>query len=171
MPGLEARYIAAAEVVGTSYPRDRVFREARREAVLCVDSHVLLAHGSIRALRQYYAAHPECRDLLSGPMCSDAQTIYATQFDDVWSHNMWGTWGRDPRGDDPNGEPFEIPAMGLGLFSARKDAWLGFHPEAREFGGEEWYIHEKFRMAGARCLCLPAIRWVHCFRDHLQGDG
>lgn len=162
-PGVEARYVAAGEVVGTSYPRDRVFREATREAVLCLDSHVLLAPGSIGALRAFYAQHPDCPHLLSGPTLRESDQVAATHFDDVWSQNMWGVWGKDPRGDDPAGDPFEIPAMGLGLFSSRKDAWPGFNDHHRGFGGEEWYIHEKFRQAGAACLCLPAVRWLHYF--------
>jgi hypothetical protein len=53
--------------------------------------------------------------------------------------------------------------QGLGLFACRRDAWLGFNPEFRGFGGEEGYIHEKFRKAGRRVLCLPFLRWVHRF--------
>lgn len=60
-------------------------------------------------------------------------------------------------------EPFEIPAQGLGLFTCRKDAWLGFNKNFRGFGGEECYIHTKFRQAGAKCLCLPWLRWHHRF--------
>lgn len=58
---------------------------------------------------------------------------------------------------------FDIPGQGLGLFACRKEAWLGFHPLARGFGGEEIYIHEKYRQAGRRALCLPALRWLHRF--------
>jgi hypothetical protein len=61
------------------------------------------------------------------------------------------------------GEPFEIGAMGLGLFTCRKDAWLGFNENFRGFGGEEWYIHEKFRKAGRKCWCLPWLGWPHRF--------
>lgn len=169
VPGVDTRYVAAGQVVGTSYPRDRVFREATREAVLCLDSHVLLAPGSIAALRAFYADRPDCRDLVSGPLVDGRQQVMATHFDDIWSQDMWGVWGHDPRGDDPAGEPFEIPAMGLGLFSARKDAWLGFNEHHREFGGEEFYIHMKYRQAGARCLCLPALRWLHYFGQPAAG--
>ena len=62
-----------------------------------------------------------------------------------------------------NSSAFEIPAQGLGLFSCRKDAWLGFNPHFRGFGGEEGYIHEKFRQAGARAMCLPRLVWNHRF--------
>ena len=163
VPGVDARYVPAGEVVGTSYPRDRVFREASREAVVCLDSHVLLAPGAIGALRAFYGSFPDCPHLLSGPMLDGRQRVYATHFDDVWSQNMWGTWGHHPAGDDPAGDDFEIAAMGLGLFSSRKDAWPGFHPHHRGFGGEEWYLHAKYRQAGAACLCLPAVRWLHYF--------
>ena len=53
--------------------------------------------------------------------------------------------------------------QGLGVFSCRKDAWLDFNPRFRGFGGEEGYIHEKFRQSGQRCLCLPSLRWLHRF--------
>jgi len=60
-------------------------------------------------------------------------------------------------------KPFEIPAQGLGLFSCRRDAWLGFNPDARGFGGEELYIHGKYREAGHKALCLPPLKWLHRF--------
>lgn len=59
--------------------------------------------------------------------------------------------------------PFEIGAMGLGLFSCRREAWPGFNVEFSGFGGEEWYVHEKVRRAGGRCLCLPRLQWMHRF--------
>jgi len=65
-------------------------------------------------------------------------------------------------GHDPNGQPFDIPGQGLGLFSCRRDAWLGF-VDAPGFGGEEMVIHEKFRMAGRRVVCLPFLQWNHRF--------
>src|SRR5207237_2934286 len=92
----------------------------------------------------------------------------ATHFDPVWRAQMWGS---DPRGQDPEGEPFEISMQGLGVFSCMKDDWLGFHPKFQGFGGEEGYIHEKFRQAGRRCLCLPWLRWMHRFsRPSQAGD-
>ena len=51
--------------------------------------------------------------------------------------------------------PFAVPAQGMGLFSCRREAWLGFNPNFRGFGGEEFYIHEKYRQAGRRTVCLP----------------
>jgi glycosyltransferase involved in cell wall biosynthesis len=157
-----ARYLRATEVVGTAV-RDLVFRHARGDAVLCVDSHILFPPGTIARLRDYYATHPETWDLLQGPLLYDDLRSVATHFNPVWNDQMWGTWGTDPRGSDPDGEAFDIPSQGLGVFTCRREAWPGFNPAFRGFGGEEGYIHEKFRQRGGRTLCLPWLRWVHRF--------
>jgi len=157
------RYILATETTGTAAPRDRVFREARGAAVLCCDSHILFAPDAIAHLKAYYRAHPDCRDLIQGPMLYDDLHNFSTHLDPQWREQFWGTWATDPRGENPDGEAFDIPMQGLGVFSCRKEAWPGFNPDFRGFGGEEGYIHEKFRQAGGRCLCLPALRWVHRF--------
>jgi Methylamine utilisation protein MauE/Glycosyl transferase family 2 len=160
-------YVRADEVVGTAAPKDLVFRKASGAAVLCCDSHVLFAPGAIARLKRFYRNDPACADLLQGPLVYDDGELVSTHFDQVWRGQMWGTWATDPRGLDRDGEPFEIPMQGLGVFSCRTDAWLGFHPGFRGFGGEEGYIHEKFRQAGRRCLCLPWLRWTHRFgRPH-----
>ena len=218
------RYVPAAEVLGTSAPRERIFREAQGEAVLCLDCHVLLFPGAIARLKQYYAAHPDTRDILSGPLVFDNLVETATHFTPRWREEMEGTWGLawkcqcgkiidvidepqqtttmyralmgagpfkteyrcncgntapacewarheekliaagwQPTGMRPSDEPFEIPGQGLGLFSCRKESWLGFNPHFRGFGGEELYIHRKFRQAGAKALCLPFLGWYHRF--------
>lgn len=218
------QYLAMPEPVGTAAPRDRIFRAARGEWVLCVDSHVLLWPGSIARLIAWTRANPGCQDLLSGPLVYDGLDTCSTHFDDVWRSAMWGTWGSAwacpgcghhlaprqvpdsqvawhdlvrqtgplvtcpgcerelPQGlpwsqheraltrlgfrevaADLDAPPFEIPAQGLGLFGCRRDSWLGFNGRFRAFGGEEWYIHEKYRQAGRRCLSLPFLRWRHRF--------
>jgi glycosyltransferase involved in cell wall biosynthesis len=157
-----ARYIRATEVVGTAV-RELVFRHATGDAVLCIDSHILLVPGAIGRLRQYYADHPGTRDLLQGPLLYDDLKTISTHFDPEWRSQMWGTWGTDPRGLDVDGEAFDIPSQGLGIFSCRREAWPGFNPAFRGFGGEEGYIHEKFRQRGGHTLCLPWLRWVHRF--------
>lgn len=204
-----ARYFAMIEANGTAAPRDRVFREARGEYVICLDCHVLLPTNAISRLLAYYADHPETRDLITGPLQYDPLTdaSISTHFGDVWRDQMRGIWAtawKSPEGDlvtfapSQNGlavlnleqtsqigsipipfaghesyvsrmgyrhpdEPFEIPGQGLGFFTCRRDAWLGFNPDFRGFGGEELYIHEKYRRAGAKCICLPWLRWVHRF--------
>jgi glycosyltransferase involved in cell wall biosynthesis len=158
-----ATYMLATDAVGTAAAKNRVFTAARGEAVLCCDSHVLFAPGAIARLKRYYQDHPDCPDLLQGPLVYDDLTSISTHFDPVWRGQMWGVWATDPRGLDPEGEPFEIPMQGMGVFSCRRAAWVGFNPAFRGFGGEEGYIHEKVRQAGGRCLCLPWLRWGHRF--------
>ena len=165
----QVRYIPYSEANGTAAPRDHIFRVAQSDAVLVLDSHVNLWPGAIKDLLRWYDEHPDCLDLIQGPLVYDDLKTVSTHFSDVWRDGMWGTWGTDPRGLDPAGPAFEIPAQGLGLFSCRTHAWLGFNPHFREFGGEEWYIHEKFRQHGRRCLCLPSLRWIHRFEGPRGG--
>jgi hypothetical protein len=217
------RYIPMGDVVGTSAPRERIFREAAGEIVLCIDSHVLLAPESIPKLIAWFDAHPEFRGLVQGPLLLDHMAGVHTHFIDMWREEMWGVWGSAwktcdegsrvnviqtpggtcqflsldnvpltssapcgiefpqnlpysgheqyllslgmrPLGLDPADE-FEIPGQGLGLFACRQDAWPGFNEHFRGFGGEEMYVHEKFRQRGDQCLCLGFLKWVHKFND------
>ncbi|MFI1890097.1 glycosyltransferase [Streptomyces jumonjinensis] len=155
------RYLPIDYVSGTAV-RDLIFREARTEWVLCIDCHVLLAPGSLERLLRYIDANAACPDLLQGPMLRDDLTGCATHMVPVWN-GLFGVWEDDPRGQDPDSAPFEITMHGLGLFGCRKDAWPGFNSRMRGHGGEEGYLHKKFRAAGRRTLCLPFLRWTHRF--------
>lgn len=62
-------------------------------------------------------------------------------------------------------EMFPIFAQGMGLFSTHKEHWLGFHDKFKGFGGEECYIHEKYRKAGRTCWCMSALFWHHRFAN------
>ena len=93
------RYVLAPHAVGTSAPRDLVFREARAECVLCLDSHVLLEPGVIKQLKDFYREHPDCLDLLQGPLVHDDLEELSSHFDPVWSDQMWGVWALDPRAE------------------------------------------------------------------------
>lgn len=160
------RYIPCGERSGTAV-RDRIFAEAEGTFVLCLDCHVMLVPGALRKLVDYYDAHPGTPDLLQGPLLYDGLKTIATHWEPGWRFGSYGIWALDPRGEDADGPPFEIPSQGLGLFSCRRAAWPGFNPRFRGFGGEEGYVHEKFRRRGARTLCLPFLRWIHRFgRPH-----
>jgi hypothetical protein len=157
------RYVLAPEASGTAAAKDLVVRHARGRAVLCCDSHVLFEAGVIARLKRYHADHPDSRDLLQGPLVYDDGRIISTHLEPRWRGQMWGTWATDPRGAEPEGEPFEIEMQGLGAFSCRVADWPGVNPGFRGFGGEEGYVHAKFRRAGGRTLCLPWMRWMHRF--------
>src|SRR5215472_7403730 len=156
------RYIPGDRTIGTSV-RDIVFREANAAFVLCLDCHVLFVPGALRRLLDYLIANPETPDLLQGPLIYDDLQSYSSHMEPRWSYGMYGVWGTDERAADPNSPPFEIVMQGLGVFCCRRSAWPGFNPRLKGFGSEEGYIHEKFRRAGGRVLCLPFLRWLHRF--------
>jgi len=165
---------------GTSQGRNAVFDFADDDsAVICMDCHVLPEPGSMDALLNYFENNQDSNDLIQGPILNDDMSVMACTFADEWREEMWGIWGMDDRclsHEDVEQLPiarrleftsalptFEIGAMGLGLFASMKSSWLAFNRHFRGFGGEEWYIHEKFRAAGHKCLCLPWLRWTHRF--------
>jgi hypothetical protein len=156
------RYVPFDEISGT-WVKDIVFREARGEYVLCMDCHVMFPRGTLQRLLRYLDDHPGTNDLLQGPLLQDDLVRCSTHFEPRWFNGAMGTWDSDPRGQDPNAEPFEIPMQGAGVFACRRAAWPGYNPRFRGFATEEGYLHEKFRRAGGRCLCLPFFRWVHRF--------
>ena len=144
--------------------KNKIFELADTPYVLCIDCHVMLEAGSLRKLIDYYDANLDLGNLLQGPLVYDDMRSVSTHFDfSKWSSHMWGQWATDDRGNDPNGGSFEISGNGCGLFSARKDSWLGFNKNFRGFGGEEGYIHEKYRKNGKKVICLPFLRWLHRF--------
>lgn len=148
------------------FVKDVAMREGDAPFAACMDGHVLLWPDALPRLLQFYREHPDTPDLFQGPLVYNNLTSISTHFEPVWRGQMWGTWATDPRGLGLNNPPFEIPMQGMGLFTCSKKAWDevgGFNPRFRGFGGEEGYIHIKFRQAGRACWCLPFLRWVHRF--------
>lgn len=152
------RYEKYTEIQGTSAPRQQVFERAKGEYVICIDSHVLLMPGSIDKLWD-----GDC--LIHGPMIYDNLMSCCTGMKNVWRDNMWGIWDDSINIRDLPSIPFDIWGHGLGLFGCRKDSWLGFNSGFRQFGGEEGYIHEKYRKAGKKVICLPWLKWIHRFEE------
>lgn len=144
--------------------KNKVFDLADTPYVLCIDSHVLIEPGALKKLINFYDEGEDNGNLLQGPLLYDNFKTVSTHFDlSVWDSYMWGQWATDNRGIHPNNTPFEIPAQGMGLFSCRKKDWLGFNKNFRGFGGEEGYIHEKYRQFHKKTMCLPFLRWMHRF--------
>ncbi|RBP50616.1 glycosyltransferase [Arenicella xantha] len=158
----QIRYVAAQEYRGTAI-RERVFQEAKGKYVLCMDCHVFLHTGSLGRLIDYFDANPNSPDILHGPIYYDDHNNFSTHMTADWYDGFYGRWGSNPQGGNSDNPPFEIPMQGLGLFACVKSQWPGFNLKFRGFGGEEGYIHEKFRQRGGRALCLPFLRWTHRF--------
>lgn len=158
----KAKYIPFSDKKSTSV-RNEIFKNASGEYTLCMDSHVMFEPNAITNLLKYYKENPNTKNLIQGPLWYDGlDSNMSTQFDPVWRSNMYGIWGTNKEALE-KGEPFEIPMMGLGMFSCKTSEWQGFNENFRGFGGEEGYIHEKFRQAGGKCICLPNMKWIHRF--------
>lgn len=168
LPGFpRVTYVPVRSVRSTAV-RDLLFRLATGEVVIVLDSHVLVRPGGLAAVVDHLS-DPGCRDLVQGPLLSgDGGVVRATHMDPVWRTGMYGAWGTDERILHGDGAPVEIPLHGLGAFAARRDMWPGLNPHFTGFGGEEGYLHEKFRRSGGRTVCLPAFGWVHRF-GHPRG--
>ena len=160
----EARYFEEREWRSTAC-RDRIFSEAKSDWVLCIDPHILLEPDAIKNLLQYIENDPENEHLHHGSMLYDylGTETPATHMDEEWRDNMYGTWGHSEEKSHRT-YPIEIPMHGMGLFLCKVSGWEGFHPLFLGFGGEEGYIHKKFRKAGKRTLLIPWLKWVHRFQ-------
>ena len=145
--------------------RNKVFELSEAPHSVCMDPHVIFEPNTIQNLLRFYQANPESEDLYQGPLLMDCIKGHdpMTHMDPVWRSHMWGIWGVDPRGISANMAPFEIPMQGLGTFSCKTDSWLGFNEKFIGFGGEEGYIHEKYRKNKRTTWCLPFFRWLHRF--------
>ncbi len=159
---MPVRYVRYTVVQGPANAKNRIFVESTGEWVLVIDSHVMLAPGAVQKLKNWIDRNPHCRDLLHGPLLYDDLHTTADAMNNEWRGGMWGTWRNAVV--DTAAEPYSIPMHGMGLFACRRDAWLGFNPDFRGFGGEEGYIHTKFRQAGRDILLLPFLRWCHYFQ-------
>jgi len=155
------RYIPAPQAYGTAQTKQLVFDYAETPYVMCMDCHVLLDLGSVSKLLAMLGK--DDGNLLQGPMVYDDGQSISTHLEPVWRGGMEGIWATDERGKNPNYCRFEIPAQGMGLFACHKEAWPGFNPLFRGFGGEEYYIHRKFQKRGKKVYCLPFLRWHHRF--------
>jgi len=160
IPGV--RYVPIAANIGTAV-RDFVMQNASSDFVMCLDCHVLVMPGAVARLMHYFDEHPRSDDLLQGPLLNDSLTALSTHWRTTWQQGMYGAWALDEAGCSADNPPFDIPMQGLGLYACRRAAWPGYNRHFRGFGGEEGYIHEKFRRAGGRTLCLPFLRWLHRF--------
>lgn len=146
----------------SSFNKYKIVDYASGQYILILDCHVLLVNNAIQALLDYYTAHPDCKDLIQGPLLYDDLRNLSTEFKDEWRGDMYGIWHNNPEAY-AKGEPFEIKMQGMGLCSFEKKNWPGICPYFKGFGGEEGYIAEKFRRNGGKNICLPQLKWVHRF--------
>lgn len=164
----DIKYIPYTERRSTSI-RNEIFKNSNSEFTLCIDPHVLFEHNTIKKLITFFKKNKDSKDLYHGPMLYDIIDGYdpVSHMDPVWRDNMLGVWSCDKRAKNPNSKPFEIPMHGLGIFACRTHDWLGFNENFVGFGGEEGYIHKKFKKENRKIWCLPFLRWLHRFKRPL----
>lgn len=162
------RYIPYTDRRSTSV-RNEIFTNSEADFCMSIDPHVLFEPDTIKRLISFFEDHPTTSDLYHGPMFYDIIQGHdpCSKMNPVWRDNMLGTWAGDKRGNDKDNDPFEIEMHGLGIFACRTKAWLGFNEGFVGFGGEEGYIHKKFKAEGHKIWCLPFLRWVHRFQRPL----
>lgn len=161
---IRTRYVPYPDIVGTAAAKNRVFAEASAEHVVCLDSHVLLLPGALDALAEQYQENPKLKSLLSGPLVADDHVQAWTHLSEEWGSDVRGKW-QSPTSEQKAMKSFPITNMGTGLLACRADAWLGFNPAFKGFGGEEWYIQQKFLRAGREVVCVNGLKWMHRFGD------
>lgn len=146
----------------TTAIRNEIFKHSKGEFTICMDPHVLIYKNGINALLKYYENPENHKNIVSGPLLYDDMLHISTHFSPVWNHHMYGVWETNNAAYTDN-TPFEVPMQGLGCFSCKTSNWQGFNENFVGFGGEEGYIHEKFRKAGGKAICLPEFKWMHRF--------
>ena len=155
------RYFEFTDYTSTTV-KNKVFEYANTPYVLCIDCHVMLVPGSLNKLIEYFET-TDTGNLLHGPLLWDNLTSVSTHLSNEWGTYMQGKWQTDDRYKNGDSKPFNIYAQGMGLFACRKDSWLEFNRNFRGFGGEEIYIHEKYRKNGKHVILLPFLGWLHRF--------
>lgn len=158
---INGKYIPYTDKKGT-FVKYEIFKHATGLYTLGLDCHVLFQPNAIKNLLNYYEQNPDTNNLIQGPLLYDDLKGISTHFDPVWRGNMYGTWATNREALNKN-EPFEIPMMGMGVYSCRTAAMPKISENFKGFGGEEGYIHEKFKQAGGKCICLPDLKWNHRF--------
>jgi len=156
------KYISKTQGSISSFNKYETVKYASGKYILIIDCHVLLKANAIDLLLKYYQDHPNCKDLIQGPLLYDDLQNISTHFKPGWSGDMYGTWSTDKE-RYLAGKPFEIQMNGMGLCSFEKSNWPEILPFFKGFGAEEGYIAEKFRANGGKNMCLPFLEWNHRF--------
>lgn len=159
----ETTYFPFTDTVGTASAKNMVFERASSEWVMCIDSHVLVSPLGLDCV--FSAVNNLRKDsLYHGVLVLDGMNSYIGEMEPKWSGGMYGIWGVKWDFEEArSGFEVEIDMHGMGLFFCHKDAWPGFNENFIGFGGEEGYIHEKFRRRGGKVFCLKPLHWIHRF--------
>ena len=152
------KYIPFTEKISSSV-KGEVFKHSSNEYVVVCDCHILFPHYSFEALKNFYLQNHKLYDLIQGPLLYDDILTESTHLKEGWGSQFFGKWDKI----EIKNSFAEIPAQGMGVFSCKRNEWLGFNKNFKGFGGEEYYIHEKYKQHGGRCVCVKDFKWLHRF--------
>jgi hypothetical protein len=157
-------YTPYTEKMGTAPAKNKAIEMAKTNNVVCLDSHVILMPYFFPSLITALSQVETPKFMLQGAILKDNLSILGTCFDSTWSGQMWGQWSDTPEHlAAKRGEVLPLYAMGMGCFYVDKRTWPGFNPQFYGFGGEEIYIHEKYRKLGGSCYFVGGMEWWHRF--------
>jgi len=147
------KYVAYRNAIGTAAAKDMAIRSCQGWTV-CMDSHVVLLPGFFDKLDLL-----DDKALYHGPLVMDNGQSVATSLSEEWSDGMKGKWQNDGFADGIH----SIKNNGTGMFVVNADHWLGYNPNFRGFGGEEWYLQQKYIKYGNGAYLHTAMKWWHRF--------
>lgn len=154
----KARYLHLPVGIGPASAKNLIWDHATGSHVLMVDCHVLLGPGVVSHLVAA-AERDEIRsDMWVGLLLDEGGTVIATELEPALRENFLGIW----KTEDITSVR-EIEAHGGAFAFMKRSSWPGYHSEFTGFGGEEFHIHERVRMAGGRVMLRPELKWVHRF--------
>jgi glycosyltransferase involved in cell wall biosynthesis len=154
------RYIEHAEMKGPADAKNQVFANSKTDWTICIDSHVLFPADVIpKVMKEIQSLFQS--DLYSGPMIMN-NGDHSTHMDEQWRGHAWGIWRQDQSVLNSR-YPVKVWGQGCGLLLCHTKNWLGFSEDFNGFGGEEGYIHEKYRLNNREFFILPYLRWWHRF--------
>ncbi len=156
-----ATYIHYSKNRGPAHAKNSVWERAAGDFVLLLDSHVLLAPGSVDYILQAIAEDRIGKDLWTGPLLDEKGNTIATELLPEWRGSAFGIWHVDP--ELPEKKVKEIVGHGSAYTLMKKSEYPGFSKHFRYFGGEEIILHETVRMRGGKCFTHQALGWVHRF--------
>lgn len=170
-----AKYVEFSTVAGTAPTKNEVIRQADGDFVLVLDAHCELANEVLARILAWIDANPLDDDIhhameLHLRMVNDDGTpavVCSHRLERFGADGNFGICAVNELALLPNAQPFKVATAGCGFFLIRKASWLGFHPEARGWGGEEHFIQERYRQAGRHAWVHPEFQYVHQY-GHIE---
>jgi glycosyltransferase involved in cell wall biosynthesis len=156
-----AKYHHIAIDKGPARAKQRAIELTTGDYFLLVDSHVLLAPGSVDYIMQLIDNNMIGKDMIVGPLMNESCHIIATELKEVWRGDFFGIWHVSE--SVTKGQITEIAGSGSAYFLMKKEHWPGFNKNYEGFGGEELISHEMVRKNGGKVFCHPRLGWIHRF--------